>query len=64
MNPEEINEMNRYQQLEGLANLYFEGVGDDFEVDLLLQNQTVEADPDAVPDLANRDPETGEYYED
>ena len=43
MNPEEINEMNRYQQLEGLANLYFEGVGDDFEVDLLLQNQTVEA---------------------
>jgi hypothetical protein len=47
-----------------LANLYFERVGGDFEVDLLLQTQTVECDPDAVPDLANRDPETREYYED
>lgn len=64
MNPEEINEMNSYQQVAGLANFYFEGVGGDFEVDLLLQTQTVEADPDAIPDLANRDPETGAFYED
>jgi hypothetical protein len=64
MNPEKINETNSYEQLAGLANLYFEGVSGDFEVDLLPQTHTVKADPNVIPDLANRDPETGAFYED
>lgn len=63
MNPEEINEMNSYQQVERLNNFYLE-IGDDIDVEFFLQTHTVECDPDAVPDLANRDPETGEFYQD
>jgi hypothetical protein len=59
--PEEINEMNSYEQLCELTSLYFQGIGNDVDVDCLMQTQTVEgADPEVNPYSTYRDPKTGE----